>query len=421
MLPSVELPVHSVIPVSLVLLLSYLLYVRLTRWRVYKHVHHKYEHRLRDLDALTPAEAQDIIHASMLWDMPSIVFNSLSFAIVRTYAIPSISRVLCGTKELRSGPTVSKRYLDTAIIAATWGTCPISTKEPPSEFYAGSVGTEDASTDPRTFIAVARMNWIHSHYKISNDDYLYTLALFIFEPIKWIRLYGWRPLSDLEIQARYVFYRQIGEMMGIKDIPSTVAELEAWAEDYETREMLPADTNHALAEGMLEELVSSVPSLFRGPFKRIAICAMDDRMRVAMKLPQQPRALHDLVSAGAAAMRVIQRHFLPPRAHAKCIIPLESGSATLHPKLTRSHPILRVSKPWYAPRTVGPKRLLERLALAVGLLSVDDIPSPQYSEEGYRLEELGPHRWKNTGHAEVMQEAGEMMGCPVRGIWARDG
>ena len=40
-----------------------------------------------NLDALTPAEAQDIIHASMLWDLPSVIFNSLSFAIVRTYAI----------------------------------------------------------------------------------------------------------------------------------------------------------------------------------------------------------------------------------------------------------------------------------------------------------------------------------------------
>lgn len=49
---------------------------------------------------------------------------------------------------------------------ATWGTCPISTEEPPSEVYADTVGTEDASADPRTFIAVARMNWIHSYYEI---------------------------------------------------------------------------------------------------------------------------------------------------------------------------------------------------------------------------------------------------------------
>ena len=68
------------------------------------------------------------MHATLLWDVPSVMFNALSFAIVRTYAIvsilgaddarllltalqPSMSRILCGTKELQSD-TVSKRYID---------------------------------------------------------------------------------------------------------------------------------------------------------------------------------------------------------------------------------------------------------------------------------------------------------------------
>ena len=87
MLPLTGLAMLS--PTSLVLstILAYILFVRLTRWRVYQRVHRKYGRRLQDLNALTPAEAQDIIHASMLWDLPSVIFNSLSFAIVRTYAI----------------------------------------------------------------------------------------------------------------------------------------------------------------------------------------------------------------------------------------------------------------------------------------------------------------------------------------------
>ena len=55
----------------------------------------------------------------------------------------------------------------------------------------------------------------------------------------------------------------------------------------------------------------------------------------------------------------------------------------------------KVTKPWYVPRTTGAKRLLERIALALGLIGIDDIPSTQYNDEGYRLEELGPHRWRN--------------------------
>lgn len=47
--------------------------------------------------------------------------------------------------------------------------------------------------------------------------------------------------------------------------------------------MVPADSNHVLAEGMLNELASAVPPFARELFKRLTICTMDERMRVAMK------------------------------------------------------------------------------------------------------------------------------------------
>ena len=46
--------------------------------------------------------------------------------------------------------------------------------------------------------------------------------------------------------------------------------------------MVPAETNHALAEGMLNELASALPSFARGLFKRLTICVMGERMRIAM-------------------------------------------------------------------------------------------------------------------------------------------
>lgn len=45
------------------------------------------------------------------------------------------------------------------------------------------------------------MNDIHSQYQISNGDYLYTLMLFIAEPIKWINKYEWRVLDEREINV----------------------------------------------------------------------------------------------------------------------------------------------------------------------------------------------------------------------------
>jgi hypothetical protein len=49
------------------------------------------------------------------------------------------------------------------------------------------------------------MNYLHGIYQkvdlISNDDLLYTLALFALEPGKWISRYEWRDLTDLELCA----------------------------------------------------------------------------------------------------------------------------------------------------------------------------------------------------------------------------
>ena len=47
--------------------------------------------------------------------------------------------------------------------------------------------------------ALARMNWLHSKYNISNDDKLYTLSVFLTVPQRWLDKYEWRPLTDLEI------------------------------------------------------------------------------------------------------------------------------------------------------------------------------------------------------------------------------
>jgi len=46
--------------------------------------------------------------------------------------------------------------------------------------------------------AVARMNWLHKHYKIENEDLLYTLSVYVSEPERWIRKYDWRSMTELE-------------------------------------------------------------------------------------------------------------------------------------------------------------------------------------------------------------------------------
>jgi len=64
------------------------------------------------------------------------------------------------------------------------------------------------------------MNHLHAPYiaagRISNDDLLYTLSVCITEPIRFINLYEWRRLNELEMCALGVFWKSLGDAMRIE-------------------------------------------------------------------------------------------------------------------------------------------------------------------------------------------------------------
>ena len=96
----------------------------------------------------------------------------------------------------------------------------------------------------------------------------------------------------------FVFYRQIGEFMSIRDIPDTLEELTDWADvsavfrvfdeanrhlqNYELHHMIPDKSNSELVQGMLDELVLGVPSFAKRFVQSFLICIFDERMRIAM-------------------------------------------------------------------------------------------------------------------------------------------
>ena len=127
--------------------------------------------------------------------------------------MPSISALLDRTGEFQHN--TQRRYDDTSILVAEmceWG-------------YETGRGKE----------ALERMNWAHGHYKIANDDFLYVLSTFVFEPIRWIDAFGWRPTCANERLGYYCFWREIGKRMGIADIPASYEAFETWSREYERK------------------------------------------------------------------------------------------------------------------------------------------------------------------------------------------
>jgi hypothetical protein len=116
-------------------------------------------------------------------------------ALFKTFTIPTISKILASTGEF--GKNVHRRSEDTGLIINEI-----------VDTYARIQKQLNIDPDtPRKDIkeqwerpkeAVKRLNEIHGHYNILNDDYIYTLSLFIFEPIYWVNKYDWRQLDQRE-------------------------------------------------------------------------------------------------------------------------------------------------------------------------------------------------------------------------------
>lgn len=49
--------------------------------------------------------------------------------------------------------------------------------------------------------SINRLNELHGKYSISNEDYLYTLTLFVAESIRWLNSWEWRKLDIREVNV----------------------------------------------------------------------------------------------------------------------------------------------------------------------------------------------------------------------------
>ena len=107
------------------------------------------------------------------WD----ITRALELALLKTFCLPSISALLAHTGLMVA--ELLRHGLDSAPGAAV----------------------------------IARMNRIHGHYAITNDDFLYVLSSFVAEPIRWLESYGWRGLTNEERDHLFRFWQAAGERM----------------------------------------------------------------------------------------------------------------------------------------------------------------------------------------------------------------
>lgn len=191
-----------------------------------------------ELAALDPErDAQRIVQTLANHVFPLEFLLALEIAQLRTFSIPSISRVLHATQQFeRDG---ARRLDDTRAILG--------------EIHSAGLDAPEGRE------MIEHLNKIHALYLISNNDYLYTLSTFIFDPVLFVARYGPRPFTINERLAMYAFYRRLGEAMKITAIPDSFNAFWAWRRDYELEHQRYAPENEAVSRGMLDAVAKLMP------------------------------------------------------------------------------------------------------------------------------------------------------------------
>ncbi|MFF9088244.1 oxygenase MpaB family protein [Streptomyces sp. NPDC014991] len=206
-------------------------------------------------------------------------------AIWRTCCVPSISKTLDGSGEFAL--RAQKRYDDTRILLG--------------EMVRGGYDSE------RGRQALRQINQAHRRFTIDNDDMLYVLSTFVFEPMRWIDRWAWRPVSETERLAAFYFYTEVGRRMNIRDLPTDVDAFERFNREYEEEHFRAALSNRRVGGNILGLYASWYPRPVSDVVAATLPCRLDTAARQALGMPEPARWARGLNTLGLRGHAAAER------------------------------------------------------------------------------------------------------------------
>ncbi|MGQ4448499.1 oxygenase MpaB family protein [Streptomyces griseus] len=247
--------------------------------------------RLKEIQRLDPErDFLEIYRLTVTYEFPWDVTRALELALYRTYAVPSIGRLLDETAELTERS--QKRYDDTALLLDT--------------VVEHGFETDEGRT------AVRRINQMHRSYDISNDDMRYVLCTFVVTPKRWLDSFGWRKLCCHELGAFAAYYRTLGARMGIKGVPGTYEEFESTLDAYEREHFGWDEGARRVSDATLALMASWYPAPLAPVVRGASLALLDDSLLRAFRYPR-PGPVARGLTRGALRLRARAVRLLPPR------------------------------------------------------------------------------------------------------------
>ncbi|KAL2755651.1 hypothetical protein ACRALDRAFT_1071118 [Sodiomyces alcalophilus JCM 7366] len=426
----------TLIPILTCLVLGYLALCAALRFRGIKNLQRRMGFVDRaSLQRMSNDEAQLILRHIIEREFPMVYELALQFALFKPRRTSQIQSIPSRGGHPSSicllmpdpWPSACPRW-------SNWFRTLTDTKTPLSSSQTTRRFSLNPPSSDRALKAIARMNYLHSPYKaagrISNEDFLYTLSVIVVEPIRFIRLYEWRPLTDMEVCALGTFWKAVGDAMGIeygghlaragawRDGIEFVEDVTAWAKSYELDAMRPADSNVQSSRQLLKMMIWHVPGFAKSFVEQAFFALMGDRVRDAFLFPEPSILASAVVYNALLLRRFILRYFCLPRFGPKTFFSPQD------PKTGRVQHYYYLVHPYYVPVTLwsryGPTSWLTRI---LGGIAPGD--SDGMLPEGYLPEDIGPRNKMGKGTEEMARDVANLAGrnlggCPfsfMREVW----
>ncbi|AZG43817.1 oxygenase MpaB family protein [Gordonia insulae] len=226
----------------------------------------------RQIARLDPVvDADEIARLSLvtLHGNPALTYALFTVAFMKQVAVPTMARILYrrGGGDIMAFP--AQRNDDTLL-------------------FFGQL-LDHGPTSPTGRAWIERLNQIHAHFPIRNDDSLYTLSTLALDPHQITSDIAHSPFTPTELEAQWHFWRSVAELQGLHSLPETREALHGWAQSYEQREFAPTSEGRAVARSLIDTFAERVlPRHLRQYADQIISAVCPPNLRDVHDLPQPP-------------------------------------------------------------------------------------------------------------------------------------
>lgn len=160
-----------------------------------------------------------------------------------------------------------------------------------------------------------RLVRIHGNFPIVNEMSLYTLATLACLPRRLSERYmGAHGLGNKECEAQYRFWKVLGGLLQIRDIPQTQEDFLAWMRAFERTRFAPTPECRDIAAALAAEWADYwFPRPLRGTAIGVFHALIEPELRRRLELPE-PTAFQNLLATAAIKLFFWSKRILPDPA-----------------------------------------------------------------------------------------------------------